>query len=127
RRRSRVRRMERPFGIPKAQARRPRMVNKSDLGQRCGHGLIPALGVCFIVLFCFLRGAAGSPQDQLPPTAAPESGSSLGAAPAQQATPLAQLLEEAERNNPQYRAAYHAWRASTQIPSQASQVPAPQF
>jgi outer membrane protein TolC len=101
------------------------MVKKSELGQR--FGLIPALEVCFIILFCFLRGAAGSPQDQLPPTTAPESGSSLRAAPAQGTTPLAKLLEEAERNNPQYRAAYHAWRASTQIPSQASTLPDPQF
>ncbi len=101
------------------------MVKKSELGKR--FGLIPALGVCFMVLFCFLRGAAGSPQDQLPPTTAPERSSSLGAAPAQEATPLAKLLEEAERNNPQYRAAYHAWRASTQIPSQASALPDPQF
>jgi len=42
-------------------------------------------------------------------------------------TPLAKLIEEAERNNPQILAARHAWRAATQVPSQVSTLPGPQF
>ena len=41
--------------------------------------------------------------------------------------PLAKLMEEAERNNPQILAARHAWRAATQVPSQVSTLPDPQF
>jgi cobalt-zinc-cadmium efflux system outer membrane protein len=40
--------------------------------------------------------------------------------------PLARLMQEAEKNNPQILAAGHAWRAATQIPSQASTLPDPQ-
>jgi cobalt-zinc-cadmium efflux system outer membrane protein len=40
---------------------------------------------------------------------------------------LAALVDEAERNNPQILAAKHAWRASTQVPSQLSTLPDPQF
>jgi outer membrane protein TolC len=42
-------------------------------------------------------------------------------------TPLAKLIEEAERNNPQILAARHAWRAETQVPSQVSTLPDPQI
>src|SRR5947199_4010521 len=55
--------------------------------------------------------------------------------PAQQApetlvgmpTPLANVIKEAERNNPEILAARHAWRAATQMPSQVSTLPDPQF
>ncbi len=40
---------------------------------------------------------------------------------------LAALIEEAERNNPQIIAAKHGWRAATQVPSQVSTLPDPQF
>lgn len=40
---------------------------------------------------------------------------------------LGTLIEEAERNNPQIVAAKHAWRAATQVPSQVSTIPDPQF
>src|SRR6266852_3018338 len=40
--------------------------------------------------------------------------------------PLARLVQEAEKNNPQILAAGHAWRAATQVPSQASTLPDPQ-
>jgi len=39
------------------------------------------------------------------------------------ATPLAELVEEAERNNPRIAAAYHGWRAAAEIPRQASALP----
>ncbi len=42
------------------------------------------------------------------------------------ATPLAQLLEEAERHNPRILAARRAWQAAEQVPSQVSTLPDPQ-
>src|SRR6516162_5047121 len=42
-------------------------------------------------------------------------------------TPLAKLIEEAERNNFQILAARHAWKAATLVPSQVSTLPDPQF
>lgn len=42
-------------------------------------------------------------------------------------TPLAQLLEEAERNNPQIQAARQGWKAAQQAPTQVSTLPDPQF
>src|ERR1039457_4240047 len=40
---------------------------------------------------------------------------------------LADLLAEAERNNPQIQAAQHGWDSAKQIPSQVSTLPDPQF
>jgi len=40
---------------------------------------------------------------------------------------LADLLVEAERNNPQIHAARHAWEAAKQTPGQVSTLPDPQF
>jgi len=42
-------------------------------------------------------------------------------------TPLAELLREAEANNPQLQAARQAWKAAQETPSQASTLPDPQF
>ena len=42
-------------------------------------------------------------------------------------TPLSDLLNEAEQNNPQIAAARHGWEAAKQIPSQVSTLPDPQF
>ncbi len=55
------------------------------------------------------------------------------AAPAQEAPPpnqpvkLADLLVEAERNNPQIQAARHGWDSAKQVPTQVSTLPDPQF
>jgi cobalt-zinc-cadmium efflux system outer membrane protein len=43
------------------------------------------------------------------------------------ATPLSELLEEAEKNNPQIEAARQGWQAAKQVPTQASTLPDPQF
>lgn len=40
---------------------------------------------------------------------------------------LADLLAEAERNNPQIQAARHGWQSAQQIPTQVSTLPDPQF
>lgn len=43
------------------------------------------------------------------------------------ATPLSDLLAEAEKNNPQIEAARHGFEAAKQVPSQVSTLPDPQF
>jgi outer membrane protein TolC len=40
---------------------------------------------------------------------------------------LADLLAEAERNNPEIQVARHGWRSSQQVPTQVSTLPDPQF
>jgi outer membrane protein, heavy metal efflux system len=47
-------------------------------------------------------------------------------APSQPAK-LAELLAEAERNNPQIQAALHGWESAKQVPTQVSTLPDPQF
>lgn len=47
--------------------------------------------------------------------------------PSSQAVKLADLLTEAERNNPQIQAARHAWQSAQQTPTQVSTLPNPQF
>ena len=42
-------------------------------------------------------------------------------------TPLADLLQEAEKNNPQVEAARQGWQAAKQVPTQVSTLPDPQF
>jgi len=42
-------------------------------------------------------------------------------------TPLADLLQEAEKNNPQIEAARQEWQAAKQVPTQVSTLPDPQF
>jgi len=41
--------------------------------------------------------------------------------------PLADLLQEAEKNNPQIEAARQGWQAAKQVPTQVSTLPDPQF
>ena len=47
--------------------------------------------------------------------------------PAQAVTSLADLLQEAEKNNPQVEAARQSWQATKQVPMQVSTLPDPQF
>jgi outer membrane protein, heavy metal efflux system len=49
------------------------------------------------------------------------------AQPAKAATPLSQLVKEAEQNNPQILAARGGWQAATQVPSQVSTLPDPEL
>jgi cobalt-zinc-cadmium efflux system outer membrane protein len=46
--------------------------------------------------------------------------------PAASTTPLAKLVQEAQENNPEVRAALRAWQAASQVPSQVSTLPDPQ-
>ena len=43
------------------------------------------------------------------------------------ATPIADLVSEAEKNNPEIAAAYHGWQAATHVPRQASAFPETQL
>src|SRR5260370_22525611 len=45
----------------------------------------------------------------------------------QAVTPLAELWQEAEQNNPQIHVAREGWQAAKQVPSQVSTLPDPQF
>src|SRR5580700_334996 len=58
-------------------------------------------------------------------------GASFGQEPmpqhAQAATPLADILQEAEQNNPQIQGARQGWKAAQQVPTQVSTLPDPQF
>ena len=47
-------------------------------------------------------------------------------APAKEPAKLADLLTEAERDNPQIRAARHAWESTKQVPTQLATLPDPQ-
>jgi cobalt-zinc-cadmium efflux system outer membrane protein len=42
-------------------------------------------------------------------------------------TPLTDVLQEAEQNNPQIQAARQGWKAAQQVPTQVSTLPDPQF
>ncbi len=50
--------------------------------------------------------------------------SDLAASPA---TPLAKLVEEAQRNNPEVLAARRAWQAASQVPTQVATLPDPEL
>ena len=58
--------------------------------------------------------------------AAQVGGQPAQAQPAHAATPLAQLVKEAEQNNPRILAARRGWQAATQVPSQVSTLPDPE-
>ncbi len=77
------------------------------------------LGVAVVSLLPTTLALGQEPKPDIPPQAM--------TGPSQPATPLAALLKEAEQNNPQIRAARQAWQAATQVPSQVSTLPDPQF
>jgi cobalt-zinc-cadmium efflux system outer membrane protein len=81
-----------------------------------------------------LACAAAAAATGQPPPLEPATGDLHAAAsPAQPAalptspTPLAALVAEAEQRNPQLLAARQAWKAATQLPSQASTLPDPEL
>lgn len=65
-------------------------------------------GVCLFLVF----GTIASAQEQSPPN---------------QTAKLAELLREAELNNPQIQAAKNAWEAAKKVPSQVSTLPDPEI
>ncbi len=66
------------------------------------------------LLFCLALVRVSSAQESTPHQA-------------QAVTPLAELLAEAEKNNPQIEAARQGWQAAKQVPTQVSTLPDPQF
>lgn len=82
--------------------------------------------LCFTVLLGFSAHTPGALAQQT-------SGSNQVPSPPQEhahsgpITSLADLLTEADQNNPQIRAARQGWEAAKQVPSQVSTLPDPQF
>jgi len=84
------------------------------------------LSISVLLFLSFLRASPGACQES---PREPQAGAlaQAMAQPAQAGAPLAELVKEAERNNPQILAARHAWKAATQVPSQVSTLPDPEF
>jgi outer membrane protein, heavy metal efflux system len=82
-------------------------------------------GRCLILLALGL--VAITPLIPSPAKAAQGSKQPDQAKSASAATPLSQLVKEAEQNNPQILAAQRQWQAATQVPSQVSTLPDPQI
>jgi outer membrane protein TolC len=63
---------------------------------------------------------------QQPNASAPAAQAGMARASALGA-PIAELVKEAERNNPEIAAAYHGWQAATHVPKQAAAFPETQL
>jgi len=86
-------------------------------------GIVPS--ICLVVLSLLLASACGAQGTPIKAQAAiPSQEQAMNS---EAATSLDKLLREAERNNPSIRAAKQAWQAATQVPSQVSTLPDPQF
>jgi outer membrane protein TolC len=85
---------------------------------------IRCCSVVFLALFACAPGAFSQTKTAGPIQATTET---EGQAQSQADTPLQDLLNEAERNNPQIRAARQGWQSAKQVPSQVSTLPDPQF
>ena len=95
-------------------------------GKKPQIGVFPWSVLCLTVILVSSANASGAfGQDQ--------SNEAVRSIPPQEehvhreVTPLKDLLNEAERNNPQIAAARQGWEAAKQIPSQVSTLPDPQF
>ena len=73
--------------------------------------LAPTLGAMLLFSIIGMQALAQEPMAQ----------------PTQSAIPLADLLQEAEKNNPQIEAARQNWQATKQVPTQVSTLPDPEF
>ena len=78
------------------------------------------------VLFLALWLLAAACSISIPARAVQASERSAQGRSASAATPLSQLVKEAEQNNPQILAARRQWQAATQVPSQISTLPDPE-
>jgi len=79
-----------------------------------------------IVLFLALWLAAVAPLFSASAKAVQGSEQTAQTQPGKAATPLSQLVKEAEQNNPQILAARRGWQAATQVPSQVATLPDPE-
>jgi len=89
-------------------------------------GRIIFLGICLVAFLTLLLASASAAQET-PIKAKAAMPSEEQAMNPETATSLNKLLQEAERDNPSIRAAKQAWQAATQVPSQVSTLPDPQF
>jgi len=96
---------------------------KTNIHERGG---IAFPGICLVVLLSLLLTNASAAQE-LPIKAQATMPSEVQAMSPEATASLNKLLEEAERDNPSIRAAKQAWQAATQVPSQVSTLPDPQF
>jgi outer membrane protein, heavy metal efflux system len=87
------------------------LVKRNIFPRRSGNGLVPTL-CALLFLSAFGKDAH-----------AQESAAQHPGIVAQ----LADLLQEAEKNNPQIEAARQGWQAAKQVPTQVSTLPDPQF
>lgn len=79
-----------------------------------------------LVLALGLFAALASAQQPKTPPSGDLMQSELMPPQPESATPLAKLVDEAERANPQILAARHGWKAATQAPTQVATPPDPQ-
>lgn len=89
------------------------------------HGLAPGairIGISLVLLYCLtLSARLANGQAQNPQQQSPEAmGDTHPTAPP---TALRDLVDEAEKNNPDLAASFHAWKAGTYAPKQASALP----
>src|SRR5437867_86755 len=89
----------------------PWLIETSTCSRRSSAAMSPTL--CALLLFSIF-GKATPAQEP-------------AAQHAQAVTPLANLLEEAEKNNPEIEAARQGWQATKQVPAQVSTLPDPRF
>lgn len=89
----------------------------------CGTGIFFAFVAVLFLIVCI------PPTEAQTVTAGPFRAAAQQTEPShpQSAIPLGALLNEAERSNPQIKAARQGWQAAKEVPSQVSTLPDPQF
>jgi outer membrane protein, heavy metal efflux system len=86
-----------------------------------GCARISLIGAGLFMALLPLKGTAQQTGDSQQPGSPPDS--SGMAEHAGTSSPLRELVEEAEQNNPQIAASFHAWQASRSVPKQVSALP----
>jgi outer membrane protein, heavy metal efflux system len=84
-----------------------------QMGRVRGRDIALPIAILSATVWCLISRPARAAQAQ--------------AQPVRTATPLSQLVKEAEENSPQILAARREWQAATQVPSQVSTLPDPQI
>lgn len=99
------------------------MAASSGKTAQCGSGIFFA----FLAVLLFIVYAPATLAQTV--TAGPVLSAAQQTEPThpQSTTPLGALLNEAEQNNPQIKAARQGWQAAKEVPSQVSTLPDPQF
>ncbi len=93
------------------------------LASGCVHDLRIFVAVVSVLMLFTGSGMAQQPANS-PPSRPPQTETAQATSPP---TPLRQLVEEAERTNPEISASVHGWQAATNVPRQASAFPETQL